>query len=254
MTRQVRARKPRLFEPPAGLEFENALFDHLTETASPPFADIFFWHQKKCLVLPRRWTEKPGFEVAAEGAMSGGWPIFPRRSGGSCVFHGQNVLCITSILCTERHQLGIRDVYTRFCNLVIDSLKNLYGVEARYGGCPDAPCDGDFNILIGHRKLAGTAMRRRSTHGKDTFLVHGVIWLEEPLQEPLCVIEAFDRAMGLDVHYPPEACITLQEAAGDVAGGSELGILLDKLTEAHADYMLSSRVIPPSTTRDSPVI
>lgn len=250
----VRTQKPRLFPPPAGLEFENDLFDQLTETVTPSSVELAFWHQQKSLVVPRRWTEKPGFEQAAETAKSKGWPIFPRRSGGSCVFHGPNVLCITSITCTEKHRFGIRDVYTRFCELLIDALSDVYGVEATIGSCPEAPCDGDFNILVGERKLAGTAMRRRSIHGKDTFLVHGVIWLSGPLDEPLSVIETFDRSMGLDVRYPPEACVALDELITHKNGGQKLAPFREYLSEHHSDYMLSRRVIPPSGTTDSPVM
>lgn len=237
-----------------GLEFEEALFDRVTEEQSFPFADITFWQQTRSLVLPKRWTEKPGFDEAADRAGAQRWPVYPRRSGGSCVFHGENVLCITSVFCTEKHQLGIRDVYVRFCELLIEGLEQVYGVAARYGGCPQAPCDGDFNILIGDRKLAGTAMRRRSRHGKDTFLVHGVLWLSGDLAEPLSVIETFDRSIGLDVRYPPEACITLEEAVGDKRGSQGLAPLLSHLANRHESHMLRSRVIPPSTTMDSPEI
>ena len=195
-------RKPKLFRAPLGLEYEDALYDRIAEAQSAPFSDIHFWQRTKSLVLPKRWTDKPGFELASAEVEAKGWPIFPRRSGGSCVFHGENVLCVTSVFCIEKQTLGIRDGYIRFCDLLIDCLSEAYGVEASYGGCPEAPCDGDFNILIGDRKLAGTAMRRRSRHGKDTFLVHGVIWLSGEMAEPLSVIEGFDRSMGLDVRYP----------------------------------------------------
>ncbi len=245
-------RKPKLFQPPLGLEFEDSLFDRITEDTAVPVSDVFFWHQARSLVLPKRWTEKPGFGHAADQARAKGWPVVSRRSGGSCVFHGETVLCVTSVFCTKKHTLGIHDVYESFCALLIKGLMQVYGVEARYGGCPQAPCDGDFNILVGDRKLAGTAMRRRSRHGKDTFLVHGVIWLSGGLEEPLSVIESFDRSMGLDVRYPPAACITLEEAIQAVGGRLKLAPFLDFLAEAHETYMLSKRVMPPSTTMDSP--
>jgi lipoate-protein ligase A len=242
------------FLPPDGLCFEDGLFEEMVSGAA--WREVrYCWRQSDCLVVPRRWAGRPGFEEACREAGNAGWPVALRSSGGACVFHGHNVFSVTSVLTAVEGDVRVDRVYESFSSLLIETIGQLGGVGCSIGFAPEAPCDGRFNILWGNRKLAGLAMRRRARDGVEAFLVHACIWLGGSMHGPVRAVEAFERRIGLDVSYSASACVTLEEVMGRVGCADDLlrdwGVALSGVDRLH---MLNNVVNPPSTTSEVPVM
>tara|TARA_R100000365_G_C2748694_1_gene81369 strand:- start:14009 stop:14722 length:714 start_codon:yes stop_codon:yes gene_type:complete len=209
------------FDEAGGLDYEAARFEAVSSMAAAT-QQLHFWQQARCLVVPRAYSQRRGIEAAVEDAADLGWPVFFRASGGSCVFHGENVLCITQLVCEPCGSTDLNDTYRRFTTDLLAAVSAL-GISAGHiGVAPNAPCDGRFNILVNGRKLAGTAMRRRTVSGMDTSLVHACLWLRGPFTSALNAIEAFETRLGIGNSYPPAACISLAEATGRNNDASDL--------------------------------
>ena len=196
-----------------GLDFEAAQFEALAKEGTPQ-VQLHVWQQSPCLVVPRAYCRRAGIGAAIAAADDLGWRVLFRASGGSCVFHGRHVLCITRLICEPCGTSGIDAHYRSFTESLADAAEKLGVVDVRTGTAPDAPCDGRFNLLAGDRKLAGTAMRRRSRAGMDTTLAHACLWLSGPLEPSLNAVEVFESHLGAHRSYPASACITLAEATG----------------------------------------
>lgn len=199
------------FEDAGGLDFEAAKFDAMS-SAGQAQTQLLFWQQSRSLVVPRAYERREGIETAVEGADALGWPVLFRASGGSCVFHGDNVLCVSQLICEPRGSTALDVAYRRFADHLIATAVKLGVSGADFGTAPNAPCDGRFNVLVEGRKLAGTAMRRRARAGMDTTLVHACLWLSDPLAPALHAVETFEAPLGMGQPYPPAACISLAEA------------------------------------------
>ncbi|MEE2922293.1 MAG: hypothetical protein VYC38_11080 [Pseudomonadota bacterium] len=137
-----------------------------------------------------------------------------RRSGGACVFHGTGVLCVSGILAGRHDPAPVERVYESFAEELGAAVTSLGVGSVSIGPAPDAPCDGRFNLLVGGRKLAGLAMRRRMRDGRTVSLVHACLWIGGPLSEPIETINMFESRLGLPGAYRTDACITLAEALG----------------------------------------
>ncbi|KCZ89833.1 lipoyl protein ligase domain-containing protein [Hyphomonas jannaschiana] len=199
-----------------------------------PQAQLYFWQQSQCLVVPRAYSRHTGIDAAMAAAGDLGWSVLFRASGGSCVFHGRQVLCVTRLICEPRGTSGIDAHYRSFTASLSGAAERLGVTGVRTGAAPDAPCDGRFNLLAGDRKLAGTAMRRRSRAGMDTTLAHACLWLNGPLAPSLHAVEVFETHLGTHKAYPESACITLEEATGR-AGEDPAALANDWVSAMMAD-------------------
>ncbi len=199
------------FEAPGGLAHEERLFQQAFDEGAARFS-LAFWQQSRCLVVPHRWLFKPGIEAAQAHAAAEGWPVTFRRSGGACVFHGPGVLCVSGILASQHDAAPVDRVYEDFANGLGAAVSSMGASGVSVGPAPDAPCDGRFNLLVGGRKLAGLAMRRRMRDGRTVSLVHACLWLGGALDAPIEAINEFESRLGLPGSYRADACMTLAEA------------------------------------------
>lgn len=223
MIRMADPPRVRRFDHGGGLAWETARFDAMTEQHTPGCA-VLFWQQPPCLVLPAHWRKRPGMAAAAAGASAAGWPVLYRSTGGSCVFHGDQVLCVSQITVTPSRRTSIDAVYTAFAGELIATAERLGLPGCRTGTAPDAPCDGRYNLLVGDRKLAGLAMRRRMRGGWTISLVHACLWLSGPVGPALKAVGALERHLGLPGRYRETAIITLAEAVGETGAPDSLAM------------------------------
>ncbi|MEQ8559130.1 MAG: hypothetical protein RIB03_12505 [Henriciella sp.] len=224
------------FLAPKGLANEERLFQDAFGAGAEHFR-LAFWRQSKCLVVPQRWQSMPGIDAAQGIATAKGWPVTFRRSGGACVFHGPNVLCVSGILASPHDPAPVDRIYEHFANGLGAAVSSLGASGILVGPAPDAPCDGRFNLLVGNRKLAGLAMRRRMREGRTVTLVHACLWLGGPLEAPIDAINQFESRLGLRGGYRAGACMTLAEATA--LTGS-----LDRLSREFADAARAAVSMP----------
>jgi lipoate-protein ligase A len=111
------------------------------------------WQTEPCIVVPRSHVNRSGFEAAVAASAARGWPVHTRDTGGGAVVQGGGVVNLSmvfSIGAALRDRIGTS--YRILCTM----------------------CDGIYNIVVGNRKLAGTAQRWRSL-GRDRPGEHAVL-------------------------------------------------------------------------------
>lgn len=124
------------------------------------------WRTEPCIVTPRSHVNRPAFEAAAAASAGRGWPVHTRDTGGGAVVQGHGVVNLSmvfSIGAALRDRIGTS--YRILCEPVMAMLRSR-GVQGAYRAIPGTMCDGIYNIVVGDRKLAGTAQRWRSL-GRD---------------------------------------------------------------------------------------
>jgi lipoate-protein ligase A len=149
----------------AGLRRELALFDRVAAGAIRSGA--VFWRSERAIVAPRSAERQSGFAQAAEAMARRGWPVVLRATGGDVVPQSAGLLNIAfSFRAEPSPDFGVNAAYRLFCGPLVEALARL-GVDASCGKVPGALCDGDFNLVVDGRKLAGTAQRWRRLGGAD---------------------------------------------------------------------------------------
>lgn len=129
----------------------------------------FIWVPGKSISLSRREAARlnlDGFDAE---------PIAVRGTGGTAVPQGPGTANIT--LFTRHHRPpDITRFYGEMCTALQRGFDNL-GLETTIGAKPGSFCDGDFNILLDGKKLAGTAQRWCRAQNGDTVGCHHVVVL-----------------------------------------------------------------------------
>lgn len=132
------------------------------------------WRTDPCIVVPRGHANNPAFAAAAAASAARGWPVHLRDTGGGAVAQGTSVVNLSmtfSISAALRDRIGAS--YRMLCAPVMAMLRSR-GIEGAYRAIPGTMCDGAYNIVVGDRKLAGTAQRWRS-RGRDRPGEHAVL-------------------------------------------------------------------------------
>lgn len=204
------------FRAPGGIAFEEERHEAFRDK-SQAGSELYFWTQSRCLVTSPALARRPEFASADERSS---WPVVVRRSGGGTVFHGPGVLCVT--LFERLPAANIERAYAGICSLIANGLQG-FGLEPEVGPLRSAPCDGRFNILLGGRKLAGTAARIIPGRNGISLMAHASLLVEGGCRAGVEAIAGFENALGLDTSYPPDCMITLADHIGgiDVASAAE---------------------------------
>ena len=125
------------------------------------------WQSANGLCVTRKEHRLAGFKQAQHDFNSKGFEIATRRSGGTIVPQGDGILNITSIG-VEYGPRNIAQSYQRFCKQLQIWLSDL-GFETDIGPVKGCYCDGDYNLILDGKKLAGTSQR----------------WIKGPAHEPV---------------------------------------------------------------------
>ncbi|MDD1792235.1 hypothetical protein L4D06_21840 [Enterovibrio makurazakiensis] len=189
-----------VISPERGLHEESLLFEKVANNELTSGYKI--WRCQPSIVVPRSLSQKEGFRHAVD-AMSGmGWPVFVRQTGGDLVPQSPGSLNVTLVFKRHKDKGSIKDTYLALCLPIINALAKM-GISAHCAPIPGSFCDGDYNLVVGDQKLAGTAQRWRrvkSAENKNEFavLVHAVILCSGNLQERWQVTNAFYAHCGID--------------------------------------------------------
>lgn len=166
-------------DPKALIDRDLKLLQEQTVNFSGPI--LRCWENSQCLVVGKQLSRWKGFAQAANTMASRGWPIVVRSSGGTIVPHYSGVLNLSYIYAINTNIDGgkksFTDAYHRLCTPLIAALTAL-GVNADTGSVKGAYCDGDFNIRINGKKLAGTAQQWKqavANPNRHLILVHSSI-------------------------------------------------------------------------------
>ncbi|MFC6672229.1 lipoate--protein ligase family protein [Marinobacterium aestuariivivens] len=204
-----------VLDPREGLRREMDLLQSVVSGEQP--AGFVIWRCRRAIVVPRSLTHKPGFERACEALGQQDWPVIVRETGGDLTPQAPGLLNVALAFRQRRVDGAIRDSYLRLCDPLIDCLRSL-GIEAYCASVEGAFCDGDYNLVVDGRKLAGTAQRWRKMApatgaAQDEFavLAHAVILVDEDLATLWRMGNAFYRHCGLDAHIDDSLHVQLAE-------------------------------------------
>jgi len=143
--------------------------------APPPdgsaLADVYAWEERRVnamrhgLADPMHyvWVPEMSISLSRREAARLDWdgysdePIGIRGTGGTAVPQGPGTANITLF---TRHDSApdITSFYAKMCVALQDGFEAL-GLHTTIGARPGSFCDGDYNILLDDKKLAGTAQR-----------------------------------------------------------------------------------------------
>lgn len=198
----------------AGLKAEQDLLASVC--AGDVEAGVLFWQPTDhALVMPRRLSRLPGFELASIELAASGWPILLRETGGEPVPQSASTVNIAVVYAPPRSEgdhSRIETAYRRLCEPVYDLLTALGG-EASLGEIEGAFCDGRFNVNLNGRKLVGTAQRWRQSKGglRPVGLVHGALLLDNERESMVAAVNRFNQLCELEQRCRAESHIALHE-------------------------------------------
>ncbi|MDB6176330.1 hypothetical protein PAF17_02300 [Paracoccus sp. Z330] len=203
-----------------GIAREESLF-----SASRPAA--FLWRAQQCsIVVPRARATRPGFDKVARRAAQAGWPILMRSTGGGAVPQGPGTLNL-AIVAAMPAGAHIQDGYDLICGAISEALRR-FDVMTDTGAVDAAFCDGDWNLVAGGLKLAGTAQRWRPIdRGASIALVHAAILSDPPPRSAWPVLRTVETLAGAITPPRRDVHVSLTDLLSDAVNPANLhGALL----------------------------
>ena len=164
----------------SGLDIEQRLLDQvLTGDVTHGYA---LWRSKQALVVPKSASHRENYAEACAFCESQGWPVVTRSTGGELTPQSEGFINLSLVIKCKRKELSIKDSYHIICDAIIKWLAN-NAIQGHCSSIDGAFCDGEFNVVIGSQKLAGTAQRWKKitdpvtrADGSDmAILMHAVI-------------------------------------------------------------------------------
>jgi len=192
-----------------GLAAEMAMLGAVAAGQAP--ASAFLWSARAPgLVLPERLTRSDRFAAAAGDCAAAGWPVTARRTGGGITPQGPGVLNVALAFqvapCKAR---TIRQSYDAICTPLTQALGAL-GIAATPAPVSGSFCDGDFNLAVAGRKIAGTAQRWRG----QTCLAHALILTDIALAPAVAAVQRLSDGLGHPDRFDPATHCRLADFPG----------------------------------------
>jgi len=164
---------------------------------------MLIWQaEKTALVVPTALSRRETMKNPMADAARSGWPVVSRGSGGGIVPQGPGTLNLALIVPLSDSST-MNDGYRLICDIVGEALTR-FEVTSTIGACENAFCDGDWNVLVGGRKLAGTAQRWRVVPGGRIALIHAAILMQTPDTDLWPIMQRLHE-VALPTHAPPQA-------------------------------------------------
>jgi len=234
-------------DPAVALAAESAMLDRVALGHST--CEISIWSTARCLVAPRPFSHLPAFETARCLLEAEGVPLHLRATGGDLAPQGPGIVNLTiAFVQPPGRPLRIEQSYEQLCEPTIAWLRSR-NISARCGPLGGTFCDGAYNILIGDRKLAGTAQRWRAgprvcaAESSLAVLAHVSIHCAGDLHRLSGAADRFYATCGLEQRIRPENHIALFDMpalSGDfVESPDSLDRLARELDAAYADLLRS---------------
>lgn len=198
-------------DPQAAIDRDEALL-RAAMAGDGPDRLLRIWANDRCLVATRQQGRSPRFEAASAAAQARGWPVAVRASGGTTVVHRPGILNI-SLITTVPPATPIAATYGELLRLLASAVGAL-GLACTAGPCPGANCDGDHNLLLGGRKLAGTAMIVKRAGNRSWRLAHAALMASGSPDKDLSTIMAFEQVLGQEQAYNADSLVSVARSLG----------------------------------------
>jgi lipoate-protein ligase A len=194
---------------PDGLAAEMALLDAVA--AGRAGASAFLWAARAPgLVLPERLTRSGRFADAAARCAATGWPVTARRTGGGITPQGPGVLNLAlAFRAGPGKARSLRASYDAICTPLAEALAAL-GISATAAPVSGSFCDGDYNLAVAGRKIAGTAQRWRG----NACLAHALILTDIDLAPAVAAVQRLSDGLGHTARFDLEMHCRLADFPG----------------------------------------
>jgi lipoate-protein ligase A len=186
-----------------GLQQELALLEAVTNREVRN--GYLIWQGQNAIVVPKSISRKPKFYAACQLSASRGWPIVVRETGGDATPISPGLVNVAFVSTIPRsRRFSMKESYLELCLPLIEALKKL-DIDAGYGPVDGSFCDGDYNLTINGKKLAGTAQRWKKIKSNNeevddyAVLVHAVVLCQGNLRVLINSINDFYH----DCDIPP---------------------------------------------------
>ena len=170
--------------------------------------EAMLWTAGQSLVAPRSIGRLPGFERAAKESAERGWPVALRSSGGGIVPQGPGILNLSLVHVLQGGDArDLASTYRVLTAPISRAASHLGAVSV--GPVAGSFCDGNYNVVLDGRKLAGTAQRwtlRRDGSGDSAVLAHAIILCSAELEDAcrainrLCALSGVRPGVRRDSH------------------------------------------------------
>ncbi len=153
----------------------------------------------------------PRYQAACEQLAAEGWPVHVRDSGGTAVPHGAGILNLSLMLPRTTTDLAH---YYRLLGAPLIALLGEYGLAGSYDFVPGSFCDGQYNLVIGGRKVTGTAQRWLAP-GQDhqgAVLAQAMLLVAGNVDEGTLMASRFYELAGGELRFLPATSTTIAQA------------------------------------------
>lgn len=202
-------------------------------------AGFLLWRCQRSLVVPRSLANRPAFPQACDQMAGEGWPVVIRQTGGDLTPQSPGLLNVAMVFRQQRESGSIHNSYLQLCQPLIQALKSL-GVEAYCSAVEGAFCDGEYNLVVNGRKLAGTAQRWRRLSNADNkpgdhaVLAQAVILVDESLARLWQQGNEFYRICGIDYCIQADRHVALSDLMENRSG-----MLIEQVSKTFQDHLQS---------------
>ena len=182
-----------------------------------PLADFYNWEERRVSAMREGragpwwylWEPQLSLSLGRREARRIGWPfaygaeeVAVRATGGTAVPQGPGTLNLT-LFTLHPERPGIESEYARTTDALSEAFQTL-GHATAVGARPGSFCDGAHNLLLGGRKLVGTAQRWAVKKGGGAVGHHHNVILSGGDPEALCArVENLLKESGLPESYDP---------------------------------------------------
>lgn len=228
------------YRPLDALEREALMLERVASGTSIHECEV--WATTQCLVASQRMARLAGFHDHATTSAASGWPVHVRGTGGSLVPQGSGIINVSlAFASTLAAAPTIEDAYAALCQPIVDVL-NGFGCPALIGPVAGSFCDGGYNIIVGNRKVAGTAQRWRPLYNEPAHhavFAHALILVDADLLSAAHAINALNEVCGVASRVKASAHANLQEHLSSKLGHSARDDLAYRL-QMRFDEMLAA--------------
>lgn len=192
------------------LSWEDAVIDAVKHgQITPPF--WAGWQSAPGLCVTRKEHRLPFFAAAQNEMDIAGLELATRRSGGTIVPQGPGIYNVTQIT-LQNGPRNIGGSYMAFCEMLQNRLKTA-GFETDIGPVDGSYCDGDYNLILDGKKLAGTSQRWiKGPERAFIILNHAVILVTESGENASVRVNDFHETADETRPYAETTSISLWES------------------------------------------
>lgn len=153
-------RVERVDDGQANMDLDTEFGESVASGRRPPSLRVWRAADKMGIGVSRRDVAGDAGAMARQRMMEAGFDVVVRQTGGTAVPQGAGVLHVSLILPRTAQAITTDAYYRTLCAPMIEWLRT-HGLDAHTGPLPGSYCDGNYNILVGGRKLVGTAQAWR---------------------------------------------------------------------------------------------